>query len=148
MISHVKKGYVLVWTPSEGTYTINLKLIKIYQWLEPITTAKYKTGTYQQGYFPGVCNIDLKLITCKDNIVILSILQSYVLHWYHMYLLHPGMDKTEAMILQHLYCTNIRDAVRKEVTHYKTCQRKINKIKYMVHYQLISLRKYHVINSV
>ena len=60
--------------------------------------AKYKDGTYHTGYFLGGSNIDLNLITCKDKIVIPKILQNYVLHWYHAYLLHPGMDRTEAMI--------------------------------------------------
>ena len=54
----------------EGTFPINLKLIKTYQRLEPSITDKYTTGTYQNVSFCGVINIDLKLITCKDNIVI------------------------------------------------------------------------------
>ena len=40
-----------------------------------------------------------------------------------MYILHPGMDRTEAMIHQHLYLPDIRDSVRKEVTNCDTCQR-------------------------
>ena len=88
---------------SEGTFPINLKLIKAYQRLEPSITAKYTTGTYQKGSFCGGSNIDLKIITCKNKIIIPSKLQSYVVHWYHMYLLHPGMDRTEAMFRQHLY---------------------------------------------
>ena len=43
----------------EGTFPINLKLIKTYQRLGPSIIAKYKDGTYQQGYFRGVSNIDL-----------------------------------------------------------------------------------------
>ena len=73
--------------------------------------------TSHKGYFRGGSNIDIILITYKDKIVILSKLQSYVLHWYHAYILHSGMDRTEAMICQHLYWTNIRDAVRKEVNN-------------------------------
>ena len=53
---------------------------------------------------------------CKDNIFIYSIIQKYVLHWYHMYLIHPGMDRTEAMICHHLYWSIIRNVVREEVT--------------------------------
>ena len=68
---------------------------------------------------------------CEDNIVITEILQSYVLHWCHKYLLHPGMDRTEAMIFQHFYWSDIRYAVRKEVTNFDTCQRtKGSNIKY------------------
>ena len=85
--------------------------------------AKYKNGMCHKGYFSGGSNDYLKLITCKNNIVILSKIQSYVLHWYHMYILHPGMYRTEAIIFQHLYWPNIRYAVRKEVTNCDTCQR-------------------------
>ena len=52
---------------------------------------------YQKGSFFGGSNIDLKLITCKDKIVIPSKLQSYILYWYHTYLLHPEMDRTEGL---------------------------------------------------
>ena len=71
----------------------------------------------------GGNNIDHTLITCEDKIVIPSKLQGYVLHWYHKYLLHPGMDTTEAMIRQHLYWPYKRDADRKEVINCDTCQR-------------------------
>ena len=78
---------------------------------------------YHKGSFRGGSNFDLKLITCNDNIVIPLKLQSYVLHWYHMYLLHPLMDRTEDKIIQILYWPDIKYAVQKEVTNYETCQR-------------------------
>ena len=71
-----------------------------YQRLEPSIIAKYKNGTYHKGYFYGGSNIDFKLITRKDKIFIPSKLQSYVVHWYQVYLLNIGMYRTEAMILQ------------------------------------------------
>ena len=82
----------------KGTFLINLKLIQKYQQLEPSITAKYKDHTYQKGSFLGGSNTDLKIIMCKYNILIPSILQIYVVYWYHTYLLHPGMDRTEEMI--------------------------------------------------
>ena len=86
---------------------------------------------YHTGYFHGGSNIYLNLITCEDNIFIHEILQSYVLHWYHTYILHQGMDRTEAMICQHLYWSGIRYYVRKEVTNCDTCQiTKHSNIKY------------------
>ena len=88
-------------------------MIQEYQWTEPSIKSKYKDGTYQKGYFNGVSNIDIKLITCEDNIVITSKLQSYVLYWYHTYLLHTGMDRKEAISSQHFYLTNIRYDVLK-----------------------------------
>ena len=75
--------------------------------------AKYKNGTYHKGSFCGSINIDNKLIMCEDNIFIPSKIQSFVLHWYHIYLLHPGMDKTEAIICQHFYWPGIRHYVWK-----------------------------------
>ena len=82
----------------EGTFPIHLKFIKAYQRLETSLMDKYKDDTYQQGSFRGGINIYLKLITCKDKVFIPSKLQSYILHWYHTYLLHPVMDRTDAMI--------------------------------------------------
>ena len=48
-----------------------------------------------------------------------------------MYLLHPGMDRTEATISEHLYYPSIRNAIRREVTNCDTFQRtKRSNIKY------------------
>ena len=38
-------------------------------------------------------------------------IQKYVVYWYNAYLLHPGLDRTEAMIFQHLYWPRIRNTV-------------------------------------
>ena len=81
-------------------------------------------GTYQEDSFRGVMNTQLKLITCKYKFAIPLILQSYVLCWYHMYLLYPVMDRPEAMIHQHLYHPGIIKTVWKEVPNCETCQRK------------------------
>ena len=78
----------------ECTFPITLNLIQKYQCLEPSIIAKYKYGTYHKCYFCGGSNTDIKRITCNDKIVIPSKLKSYVLHWYHTYLIHPGMDRT------------------------------------------------------
>ena len=104
----------------EGAFLINLKFIQRHQWEEPSITDKYKDGTYHKGYFCGGGNIYLKLIMCKDNIVISSLLKSYVVHWYHTYILDTGMDRMEAMVRQHLYWPNIIDAFRKEVSNCDT----------------------------
>ena len=53
----------------------------------------------------------------------MSILKSYALHWYHTYILHPVIDRTEAPIFQHFYWTIIINSVRKEVKYFDTCQR-------------------------
>ena len=93
--------------------------------------AKYEDGMYHTDSLRGGNNTDIKLITCKDKIVILSKLQSYILNWYHMYIVHPVMDITKSMICQNLYCPGIRNAVHTEVTNCDTCQRtKRSDIKY------------------
>ena len=84
--------------------------------------AKYNDGMCHEGSFRGRSNVDLKLIKCEDKIFILSILQSYVLHWYHTYLFHTGMDIMEAIICQHLFWAGIRNALWKEVTNCDTFQ--------------------------
>ena len=109
-------------------------MIQKYQRSEPIITAKYKDDTYHKGSFRGGSNTDNKLKTCRDKIVITSMLQSYVVHWYHTYLLHPGMDRTEEIIRQNFYWPDIRDAVRKEVTNCDTCKRTKQSNKKMVDY--------------
>ena len=120
----------------EGNFPVDLKLIQKYQREEPRITAKYKYGMYHKGYFYGGSNIDLKLITCTDKIIITPIIQSYVVHWYDMYLLHPGMDRSEATINQHLYWPDIRYSVRKEVKNCDIPQRTKQLNNKVVNYQL------------
>ena len=87
--------------------------------------------TYHKYSFRGGSNINIIIITCDDNIVIPSILQSYVLHWYHTYLLHPLMNRTEVTIHQNLYWPGMIYAVCKEVKCFDTCQcSKRSNIKY------------------
>ena len=48
-----------------------------------------------------------------------------------MYLLHSGMDRTEAIIYQHLYWPDTIDSVHKKGSNYDTCQRtKLSNKKY------------------
>ena len=65
----------------EGIFPINLKLIDQYQQKDPSQEAKYKMGAYQKGCICGVSNINLNLITCDDDIFIMSILQSCLFYW-------------------------------------------------------------------
>ena len=42
------------------------------------------------------------MLICKnDKIVVPTVLWKYIVNWYHTYLLHPGMDRTEANISEH-----------------------------------------------
>ena len=132
----------------EGTFHISLKLITRYKHAEPILIAKYKYGEYHKGSVCWGSNIDLNVIPWEDNIFIPSIIQSYVLYWYHTYLLHTWIDRTESAIQKHLYWHDIRKAFQKEITSCDTCQRtKLSNIK-MVNDQLSNMEKYHGTNSV
>ena len=118
------------WLP-EGVLPINFKLIDQDQQKYLSLKTKYDMGTYQKDSFCGGSIINLNLIRCYDKIFILWRFQSYVLHWYHTYLLHSGMDRTEAIICQHLYWPIIRKAVRKELSNSDIFQRtKWSNIKY------------------
>ena len=55
--------------------------------------------------------------------VIPQFIQTFVVKWYHTYLLHPGLDQTEEMIRQYSYWPSIREAVHGEVTRCDVCQR-------------------------
>ena len=50
----------------------------------------------------------IEIVMYKDKIAIPQKLQKYVVKWYHMYLIHPGLDRIYALIFQHLYCPGIR----------------------------------------
>ena len=54
----------------EGMFTINLKPIDQYLWKYPMLMAKYKNHTYKTSSFCGGINIDINLITCKDDAVL------------------------------------------------------------------------------
>ena len=60
--------------------------------------AKYHMGKYNTGSFCEGINIDISLITYEYKVVITITIQSYVLHWYNMYMIHPRMDIPKAMI--------------------------------------------------
>ena len=58
----------------------------------------------------------------NDKIVIQKLLQRNSVKWYHKYFLHPVLDRTEAMICQHLYWYIISKTVYEEVKKCDVCQ--------------------------
>ena len=64
------------WRNTWRYFSYKFKTDPKYQRAEPSIIAKYKSGTYHKGYFCGDGNINLKIITCEDNIVIMSKIQS------------------------------------------------------------------------
>ena len=64
-----------------------------------------------------------KLICRKRKIVIPSTLQDRVVDWYHHYLAHPGINRTEETIGQHLWWGKMRDHITHTVQTCAICQR-------------------------
>ena len=78
----------------------------------PSQQKKLKCAEYTKGCFHGGLNT-IELATYKDKIIITQLLQKHVVKWYHTYQLHPGLDRTDAMIHQNLYWLGIREAAQK-----------------------------------
>ena len=91
----------------EGTFTLSFNLLYCYHQEYPLLTEKLKCAEFTKGYLSGGRNT-IDLITYKYKRVIPQKLQKYVVKWYHTYLLHPGLDQTEAIILQHFYWSGLK----------------------------------------
>ena len=77
----------------EGTFPISFNFVYRYHREELFLSEKRKYAEYSKGYFCRVQST-INLITYKYKIVIPQKLQKYVVKWYHMYLLHPVLDRT------------------------------------------------------
>jgi transposase InsO family protein len=63
-------------------------------------------------------------IICRDNkIVVPKALQQRTVNWYHHFLGHPGINRTEETIAQHLYWPKMRDHITISVQSCAVCQR-------------------------
>ena len=75
-----------------------------------------------------------KQLACyKDKIVIPKMLQKHVIDWYHTVLCHPGINRTEETISQHLWWPKMRDQITKYVQACPTCQKNKRKQKMYGH---------------
>ena len=62
-------------------------------------------------------------LICHNGLIVVPFsLQQRVVEWYHTYLLHPGADRTEATIRQHLWFPDMRTKIRTQLRHCHTCQ--------------------------
>ena len=103
-------------------FPVNLSIIGQYQRKYSSLINKYKTDKYRNDYFCRVSNRNLNLLTWEDKQIILLILQSKILNWYHSNILDPVMDGTEVIICRRFYFHGIREAIQKEVSNFDTCQ--------------------------
>ena len=85
----------------ERNFPLSFKLIDFCQREDPFLQAKLICVNYQNGYFRGGRNT-IEVVTYRDKIVIPQQLQRYLVKLYQNYLLHPVLDRMEAVIHQHL----------------------------------------------
>ena len=69
------------------------------------------------------------LVCYKDKIVVPKLLQKHVITWYHTTLCHPGINRTEESISQHVWWNKMRDQITNHVKSCPTCQRNKRKQK-------------------
>ena len=69
------------------------------------------------------------LICHNNKIVVPKLLQKHVIIWYHTTLCHPGINRTEETISQHLWWPKMRQQITEYVKACPTCQKNKRKIK-------------------
>ena len=62
------------------------------------------------------------LVCFKERIVIPTKLKKHVVDWYHTVLCHPGINRTEETIGQHLWWPKMRDQITNYVQRCSVCQ--------------------------
>jgi len=69
------------------------------------------------------------LVCYNDKIVVPKKLHQHVIDWYHVTLCHPGINRTEESIGQHLFWPKMRDQITKYVQACPTCQKNKRQVK-------------------
>ena len=64
-----------------------------------------------------------ELICYNGKIVVPEVLQNRIVQWYHDYLGHPGINRTEETIGQHLWWPKMRNHITNSVSSCESCQR-------------------------
>jgi transposase InsO family protein len=85
------------------------------------------TQYFQQDFHGG--GKTTSLVCYKNKIVIPDKLQRHVIMWYHTTLCHPGINRTEETIGQHLWWPKMRDHITNYVQRCPLCQRNKRKQK-------------------
>ena len=119
------------------SYPLAYDTIDAAQRLDTVLLSKLKNNNagYSSKAFCGGGK-ERTLITRNDKIVVPKTLQKRVITWYHDTLCHPGVNRTEETIKQHLWWPNMRDEITNYVSHCPTCQKnkkqkkKINSAKF------------------
>ena len=112
---------------SADDYPVSYSIIDKYQRKDKHLLKLLKSGKYSANAFPGGEG-EVTLICYQGKIIIPEQLCKRVVTWYHTYLLHPGQNRTESTIEQHLYWPDMRTQIREICDKCPSCQ--INKRTY------------------
>jgi len=74
-----------------------------------------------------------ELICKNDKIVVPHALQKRMVDWYHNYLCHPGINRTEETISQHFWWPKMRTHITVSVSTCANCQRNKRRVKKLGH---------------
>ncbi len=105
-------------------YPLSYKHIEIVQKQDEaiMKILNWKNTKYELQDFHGGGKTT-SLICYKDKIVVPKMLQHQIIDWYHTMLCHPGFNRTEETIAQHLWWGDMRAQIRKYCSTCPTCQR-------------------------
>ena len=105
-------------------YPLEYRIIDHFQQRDTLLINKLKQSApdYHTKSFRGGGK-ERMLICRKGKIVIPKALSKRVITWYHDTLCHPGINRTEETIGQHLWWPNMRDEITSFVTKCPTCQK-------------------------
>jgi hypothetical protein len=106
----------------DNVFPLTYKLIDKEQQSDKQLLKALKSGLYSIHAFCGG-GTKRDLICHNGKIVIPTSLRQRTVEWYHQYLLHPGLNRTEESIRQHLTWPTLRDDVRNHVSRCAICQK-------------------------
>ena len=87
-----------------------------------MTTLKHNKKKYELKDFHGGGKV-WSLISYKGKIVVPKVVTKHVISWYHTMLCHPGVNRTEETIAQHLWWPEMREQIRKHCVKCHICQK-------------------------
>jgi hypothetical protein len=101
---------------------------------DPQLKQKLKDDKYHLADFVG--GEKTRSLVCHNGkmIVVPQALTHHVTDWYHTVLCHPGINRAEESISQHLYWPKMRNQITNYVQSCPTCQKSKRKVKSMVGY--------------
>ena len=104
------------------TFPLNYEVIGKAQSKDKLILKGLESGKYHFKSFHRD-EVQRELICHKGKIVIPEHLTTKIMEWYHMYLGHPGINRTEETIAQHLWWPKMRDDITYQVSTCDTCQK-------------------------